>query len=154
MGISRTYLKFIGLDGMPDSAIILSAKLSLYGITVGTASPQGNSGYPGSPYNLDNNCWLQRVLVDWNPDSLTWNNAPPVTGTNEVSVPASNSQWNYSVTDLDVTNLVNDQLNTENFGFIIALQTEQIYRSLSFASCKVSDSTLRPKLVVTYRLIH
>ena len=80
-GVARTYIKFIGLDGMPDSAIILSATLSLYGISVGTAAPQGNSGYTGSPYSIDNQCWLKRVVADWNPDSLTWNNAPATTDT-------------------------------------------------------------------------
>lgn len=151
-GIGRTYIKFIGLDGMPDSAIILSAKLSLYGISVGTANPQGNSGYPGSPYATDNQCWLKRVTNDWNPDSVTWNNAPPTTDANEVSVSASTSQWNYDATNIDVTSLVNDMLNNENFGFAMELQTEQTYRSLSFASCKVSDSTKWPKLVVTYKM--
>jgi hypothetical protein len=76
-GSVRTYIKFIGLDGMPDSAIILSAKLSLYGISSGVSSPQGNSYYNGSPYAGygENSCWLTRVTVDWNPDSLTWNNS-------------------------------------------------------------------------------
>jgi len=151
-GVARTYIKFIGLDGMPDSAIILSATLSLYGISVGTAAPQGNSGYTGSPYSIDNQCWLKRVTADWNPDSVTWNNAPATTDANEAAVPASTSQWNFDAPNIDVTNLVNDMLNNQNYGFCMELQTEQIYRSLSFASCKVSDSTKWPKLVVTYKL--
>jgi hypothetical protein len=153
-GTARTYLKFIGLDGMPDSAIILSAKLSLYGISVGTASPQGNSGYPGSPYSLDNDCWLKRVTADWNPDSLTWNNAPSTTDVNESAIPASTTQWNNDANDIDVTGLVDDMLNTHNYGFCLQLQTEDIYRSLSFASCKVADPAKWPKLVVQYKLIH
>jgi hypothetical protein len=153
-GSARTYIKFIGLDGMPDSAIILSAKLSLYGISFGTASPQGNSGYPGSPYALDNNCWLKRVTADWNPDSLTWNNAPATTDINEAAVPASTTQFNNDAKDIDVTGLVNDMLNAQNYGFCFQLQTEQTYRSLSFASCKVADSTKWPKLVVQYKLVH
>jgi hypothetical protein len=154
-GSIRTYLKFIGLDGMPDSAIILSAKLSLYGISSGVSSPQGNSYYAGSPYESfgDNSCWLQRVTSDWNPDSITWNNKPPVTNLNQVSVNASNAQWNFDVIDLDVTQLVDDMLNNENFGFCLQLKTEQIYRSLSFASCKVANASKWPKLVVTYKLI-
>ena len=55
-GAGRTYIKFIGLDGLPDSATILTATLSLYGISVGTAAPQGNSG--------DNICWLKKVTAD------------------------------------------------------------------------------------------
>ena len=71
---------------------------------------------------------------------------------NEATIPASTSQWNYDAPNIDVTDLVNDMLNTQNYGFCMELQTEQIYRSLSFASCKVSDSTKWPKLVVTYKL--
>lgn len=153
-GIGRTYIKFIGLDGMPDSAIIISAKLSLYGLAVGTASPEGNTGYPGSPYSVDNNCWLKRVTNDWNPDSLTWNNAPHLTDLNAVAVAASTTRWNNDAKDIDVTNLVDDMLNAQNYGFCLQLKTEQTYRSLSFASCKVADSTKRPQLVVRYRLIH
>ena len=153
-GNARTYIKFIGLDGMPDSAIILSAKLSLYGISIGTASPEGNSGYPGSTYSVDNDCWLKRVTVDWNPDSVTWNNAPPTTDVNQASVPASTTKWNNDAKDIDVTGLVDDMLNTQNYGICLQLKTEQTYRSLSFASCKVADSTKWPKLVVQYKLIH
>jgi len=154
-GSVRTLIKFIGLDGMPDSAIILSAKLSLYGISSGVSSPQGNSYYPGSPYETygDNSSWLKRVTTDWNPDSVTWNNQPPVTDVNEVSVPASTTQWNFNAVDLDVTQLVDDMLNTENFGFSLQLKAEQTYRSISFASCKVTNSALWPKLVVTYKII-
>jgi hypothetical protein len=153
-GIGRTYIKFIGLDGMPDSAIILSAKLSLYGADTNSIVPQGNSGYAGSPYALDNNCWLKRVTTDWNPDSVTWNNAPPTTDANKTAIGASTSQWNYDEKDIDVTRLVDDMLNTENFGFCMELQTEQTYRSLVFASCKDADSTKWPKLVVQYKLLH
>jgi len=153
-GVGRTYIKFIGLDGMPDSAIILSAKLSLYGIDQNIYLPAGNSGYPGSPYALDNNCWLKRVTTDWNPDSLTWNNAPPTTDINKAAVPASTTQWNNDAKDIDVTALVDDMLNTQNYGFCLQLQTEVTYRALCFSSCKAADSTKWPKLVVQYKLIH
>jgi hypothetical protein len=94
------------------------------------------------------------VTADWNPDSVTWNNAPPTTDMNESAVPASTTQWDNDAPNIDVTGLVNDMLNTENYGFCLELQTEQTYRSLSFASCKVADSTKWPKLVVQYKLIH
>jgi hypothetical protein len=145
-GIGRTYLKFIGLDGMPDSATILSAKLSLYGISVGTAAPQGNST------GNDNSAWIKRLTTDWNPDSVTWNNKPTSTDINEMAVPASTSVWNYNVLNLDITKLVDDLLNNNNYGFSLEGQAEQIYRSLSFASCKVADPTKRPKLVVVYEI--
>jgi hypothetical protein len=145
-GIGRTYLKFIGLDGMPDSATIISAKLSLYGISVGIAAPQGNST------GTDNSVWVKRLTTDWNPDSVTWNNKPTSIDANEATIPASTSVWNYDVPDIDVTNLVDDLLNDNNYGFALEGKTEQIYRSVSFASCKVADPTKRPKLVVVYEI--
>ncbi len=145
-GIGRTFIKFIGLDGLPDSATILSAKLSLYGISTGVAAPQGNST------GIDNSAWLKRLTTDWNPDSVSWNNKPVETDVNKAVVAASTSVWNYDATDIDVTSLVDDLLNDNNYGFVLEGQTEQTYRSLSFASCKVTDQTKWPKLVVVYEI--
>jgi hypothetical protein len=145
-GIGRTYLKFIGLDGMPDSATIISAKLSLYGISAGTAAPQGNS------IGIDNSVWIQRLTTDWNPDSVTWNSKPTSVDLNEATIPASATVWNNDALNIDVTALVNDLLNDNNYGFALQGKTEQIYRSISFASCKVADATKRPKLVVVYEI--
>ena len=145
-GVGRTYLKFIGLDGMPDSATILSAKLSLFGISSGVAAPQGNST------GTDNSAWLKRLTTDWNPDSVTWNNKPSEIDQNKVVVPASASIWNYDALNIDVTNLVDDLLNNNNYGFVLEGQIEQTYRSLSFASCKVVNAAKRPKLVVVYEV--
>ncbi|HEY2349494.1 MAG TPA: DNRLRE domain-containing protein [Puia sp.] len=145
-GVARTYLKFIALDGMPDSATIISANLSLYGISVGTAAPQGNS------VGIDNSVWIQRLTTDWNPDSVTWNSRPTSVAMNESSIPASTTVWNNDALNIDVTALVNDLLNNNNYGFALQGKTEEIYRSMSFASCKVSDPTKRPKLVVVYEI--
>ena len=145
-GVSRTYLKFIGLDGMPDSATILSAKLSLYGISVGTAAPQGNS------ISIDNSAWIQRLTTDWNPDSVTWNTKPTSVTLNEATIPASTTVWNNDALNIDVTALVDDLLNNNNYGFALQGKIEQTYRSMSFASCKVADPGKRPKLVVVYEI--
>ncbi|HEY2649665.1 MAG TPA: DNRLRE domain-containing protein [Puia sp.] len=145
-GVARTYLKFIALDGMPDSATIISAKLSLYGISVGTAAPQGNS------VGIDNSVWIQRLTTDWNPDSVSWNSRPTSVELNEASIPASTTIWNNDALNIDVTALVNDLLNNNNYGFALQGKTEEIYRSMSFASCKVADPTKRPKLVVVYEI--
>jgi hypothetical protein len=152
---TRSFIEFTALDGLPDSAQISSATLYLTGLApnTGIALPQGNSDYPGSPYGSPgNSCWLKRVLGNWSQDSITWNTMPPTTDVHEVSVPASTSQWNYNVT-LNVTQLVQDIVNSrQNYGFCLQLQTEQIYRGVSFASSRNTDSTRWPKLVVNYTL--
>jgi hypothetical protein len=79
-------------------------------------------------------------------------NKPATTDVNQVEVPASTTQYNYNVTNLDVTNLVKDIFSSQhNYGFCLQLQTEQIYRSLLFASSEFHDAARRPKLVVQYR---
>ncbi|MFT3751189.1 MAG: DNRLRE domain-containing protein [Agriterribacter sp.] len=156
-GTFRAYIKFAALYGLPEDVIIESAKLSLYGVSKGTAAPQGNSSYPGSPYvtsNENNKCWLKRVTENWNERTITWNNKPATTDINQVEVPASTSQFNNDALDIDVTKLVQDMFadGKKTAGFCLQLQSEDIYRTLNFASSRYSDSTKRPKLVVEYKL--
>ena len=92
------------------------------------------------------------MIGNWDATTITWMNKPGTTEENKVAIPASTSQWNYTVTDLDVTNLVKDMVaNNQNYGFSFQLQTEQIYRALSFGSSKSTDPSIRPKLVVIYK---
>ena len=150
----RSFLKFTALNNIPQTATILSAKLSLYGVTSSPSLPQGNSYYPGSPYNSwgTNECWLKQVSGSWSESVITWNNQPAVTETNRVAIPASTSQWGYDVQDIDVTNMVKDMVNNAtNNGFCIMLQNEVYYRSVSFASSDNTNAAKRPKLVITYQ---
>jgi len=154
-GSTRTYFRFPQLSEIPGDAEIKSAKLSLYGISSGVAVPLGNSSYPGSPYSSYglNTSWLKRVTGSWDETTITWNNKPGSTDANQVEVPASNTQWNYNVTDLDVTQLVKDmRSNNQNYGFVMQLQNEQIYRAILFGSSELADATKRPKLVVVYEV--
>ncbi|MBL7736688.1 MAG: DNRLRE domain-containing protein [Chitinophagaceae bacterium] len=156
LGTFRSYIKFSALYGLPDKAIIQSAKLSLFGVSVGDAAPQGNSYYPGSPYYSygDNKSWLKRVIENWNERTITWNNKPATTDENQVEVPASTSQFNSDAIDLDVTKLVQDMLDDgkKTAGFCLQLQNEQIYRSVNFASSRYADPAKRPTLIVKYTL--
>ena len=154
-GTVRSYFRFPQLSDIPQTAVIKSAKLSLYGVSSGVAAPEGNSTYPGSPYSSFgiNASWLKRVTGSWVETTITWNNKPATTDVNQVEVPASTSQWSYNVTDLDVTQLVKDMVsNNQNYGFVLQLQNEQIYRALTFASSEVADAAKRPKLVVVYEI--
>lgn len=154
-GQYRSFLKFTALSNIPQTATVLSAKLSLYGVSSSLSSPQGNSYYPGSPYNSSgsNECWIKRVTGTWTEASITWNNQPAVTDVNRVAIPASTSQWNYTVTDLDVTEMVKAMVNNANAnnGFCIMHQVENYYRSVTFASSDHPDASKRPKLVVVYQ---
>lgn len=154
-GTNRSYLKFTELSTIPSSAEIRSATLSLYGASSGVAAPLGNSYYSGSPYESSgaNAAWLKRVVGDWSASTITWNNKPATTDEYQASIAASTSQWNYSVTDIDVTNMVREMVRKqENYGFCLQLKEEQIYKSLLFSSSEATEQSKRPKLFVKYTI--
>jgi hypothetical protein len=152
-GNIRSLIKFNQLSQIPSNANLISAKLSFYGLTTSLALPQGNSSYPNSPYSgtSDNDCWIQRVTTNWNENTVTWNNQPTSTISNQVSMPVSTSQWNHNV-ETDVTNLIKDILISSegNNGFIIKLRNENYYRCQTFGSSDNNNASLRPKLTVVY----
>jgi Calx-beta domain len=151
-GTIRSFIKFTQLNTIPAGAVIQSAKLSLYGLASSLTGPQGNSYYPGSPYNSygENKCWIQKVTADWNENTLTYNNQPATTSANQAEIPVSTSQFNSNALNIDVTQLVKDIMTGQNYGFMIRQQVEQYYRNLGFSSSDATDSTRWPKLEVTY----
>jgi len=150
----RTFIKFKDISLLPTNAQIVSAKLYLYGMSSSLNSPQGNSYYPGSPYNIygDNSCWVQQVIGgDWDEATLTYDNQPTITSVDQASLTASTSQWNYNAV-VNVTAIVKKMVAnpSANYGFCIKLKTEQKYRSIIFASSEATDRNLRPRLVITF----
>jgi len=156
-GTIRSLIKFTGLSNVPSASIIDSAFLSLYGLPSSNIITPGDSYYPGSPYNSygDNKGWLQKVTSDWTDNTVTWNTQPSITTTNQVEMAPSTSQFNYSATHINVTNLVKDMVNStgQNFGFMMRMQNETIYRNQGFGSSWNTDSTIRPRLQVYYKQV-
>ncbi|MGI8951793.1 MAG: DNRLRE domain-containing protein [Chitinophagaceae bacterium] len=152
---ARGLYKFDSLSKIPSTAQVISAQLRLYGVPNSSYTPQGNSTYPGSPYNAygDNTCIIQRIVKDnWYENTATWNTQPPRTKLDQDTIPPSTSQWNYNVV-VDVTKLVRRMVadSSANYGFRIKLLDESIYKSIVFASAQYADSSKRPKLVVNYK---
>jgi hypothetical protein len=151
-GTTKAYLNFTKLSSLPVGTVIKSAKLSLYGISSSIPQPQGNSWYNGSPYAQygSNSCWIKRVTGKWDQKTIKWVNKPGTTEEHKVSLPPSSVKWNYDAVNIDVTNLVKDMVAKKQvYGFCIELQSEKIFRSLSFGSCERTDNILRrPKLVL------
>jgi hypothetical protein len=151
----RSFIKFTNLSLLPTNTQIVSAKLFLYGMTSSLNSPQGNSYYLGSPYDGygDNSCWVQQVVgSDWDETTLTYDNQPTTTTVGEASLAASTSQWSYNAV-VNVTAIVKKMVAnpSKNYGFCIKLKTEQLYRSIIFASSEATDKKLRPGLVVVFQ---
>jgi hypothetical protein len=145
--ICRGYFKFF-LDFIPQGTLIDSARLTFFG----NPSPQHSPGH--SNYSGSDACFIKRVTSNWYDTSITWNNQPPSTNQNEISLPQSNSSMQ-DYPNIDVTTAVIDMINnpTSNYGFVLQLQTELHYRSLDFASGDCTDSTKWPKLDIYLTLV-
>jgi hypothetical protein len=151
----RVFLRFADLSKIPSTAKILSATLYLYGVSNSLVSPQGNSNYPGSPYNQygSNRCIIESVTGPWEQSTLTWNTQPRVADTTNISIPHSTTQWNYNVVLNDVKAIAAKGIKypDKNYGVRISMATETYYRNMVFSSSEASDPSLRPKLVVVYK---
>lgn len=148
----RGYLRFDGLSQIPTHATVTSATLYLYGEgTDSSASFPFGDSYPDHA-SQDNSGYLQMVTGGtWDQKTITWNNAPAATADGQVAIPTSTTSWNYNTT-IDITNLVQKQVTnpSTNYGYMLKLQVEQLYRAMEFASCESPDSLERPRLVVQY----
>jgi hypothetical protein len=143
--VSRSILNF-DLSVIPAHRIVVSAYLSLWGDT-NTSNTEGDSPLSGS------NAWyIQRVNAPWNISTVDWNSQPTTDTTHEILMPQSTSIYqiynNINVTDL-MQDVVNNQPN--NYGLLIRLQTETIYRSMVFCSSQYADTNERPLLIITYK---
>jgi hypothetical protein len=152
-GTQRSYLRFDSLSKIPTTATVISATLYLYGEDPDSSAsfPYGNSYYPGSP-NPTNSVVVEAVTGGtWQQNTITWNNAPAASSALQDSIPASTSEYNYNVS-VDVTNLVKPMVSSPaaNYGFMLRLITENIYREMQFSTCEAYDSTKRPMIVVNY----
>lgn len=136
----RSLVEF-DLSSIPAGAIINSAKLSLYGYN----SPGNGSS---STLSGSNECLIQRVTSSWTENTVTWATQPTTTSSNQVSIGPASSLTNFI--DIDVTSLVEDMLAYGNNGFMLRLADENYYRRMIFGSSDNADSTLHPKLVISY----
>ena len=141
-GFLRTFIDFTDLQFIPQGTTVNYAYLSLYGVPTSGANDLGSYG--------SNDCYVQRVTSTWDESTVTWNNQPTTTTTNQVTLPGSNGvQWNYHVIDLNITTLLQDIINlppAQRYGLCVRLQTEVYYRSMLFTSSENTDATRHPKL--------
>lgn len=136
---ARGLLEF-NLSAIPSTAIIDSARLSLY------HSSSFNAGQAG-----DNVADLLRVTQAWDESTVTWSNQPTTTTSNVVVLPKSSAPAQDYV-NINVTSPVQywHSNPSQNYGWMLKLQTEQTYRSLKFTSSDGSISSDWPKLEVCY----
>jgi len=143
LSINRTLLS-IPISHIPTDAIIQNARLKLFHDTNSPFS-MGQSG--------DNSFTVRRITGKWKEDSVTWNNQPTVTNLNQYNYIFNISQSNPDV-ELTITNLLLAARDNgdSSLNIMLQLNTEQMFRSLIFASSEHPDSTKRPRLDIQFGL--
>ncbi|MDX9854653.1 MAG: DNRLRE domain-containing protein, partial [Tenuifilaceae bacterium] len=137
---NRSLFQF-DLSAIPNDAIIVEATLNLYFASFGSTGHANTSG--------SNESYLMRITESWDKTTVTWNNQPAVTATNQVLLPNSISPTQ-DYLGIDVSALVRDMKQYGNHGFLLKLATEQFYRRLYFASGDYADASKHPELIVKY----
>jgi PKD repeat protein len=136
---TRGLIRF-DLSAIPSNSYITKAVLSLY------CDPNATHYHLQSG---DNKSYLSRVTQHWNQDTVTWNTQPNTTLDGAIILPTSTSNTqNYP--DIDVTLHVRDMVYypETNFGWKLQLITEELYRSMEFASSNDNTVQYRPKLTI------
>jgi len=131
------------LSGLTAGAIT-SAKLSLY------SNPTPYTANLTTPnFGTANAMYIQRINTSWDPATTTWATQPGTDAANQVLIPQTDST-SLDLVNVDVTPLVSTMIASGNYGFMIRLQNEVTYNSRIFCSSKYSDTTRRPRLVISY----
>lgn len=142
--ITRVLIDF-DLAAIPPGSTILNAHLFLYNNPNAASTSGQHMQLSGS-----NELVVSRINSAWDDQLVTWNNQPSIATNNQFQTPASSSV--YQDYTLDVSALVQDMVDnpTNSHGFMLALQTESLYRSVIFGSSECSDPTNRPKLEIEF----
>lgn len=139
-------LKF-DLSSIPANATITDARLSLY---ANTQQSNGNIAL-GPMYGTNNSVTLYPITSSWNMNSVSWSNMPLYSAVNSTTLSQSTSNYQ-DYLNLNVTGSVSQMIMnpSNNFGWIMRINTNSFYNSMIFCSSNFPDSTKHPKLEVTY----
>jgi hypothetical protein len=147
-GVMRSLLQF-DLSSIPVGSVIQNATLSLYNNPYSSEASGQHQSLSGSNASV-----LQKITAAWNENTVTWNNQPPTTIVNQVTL-AQSTSIHQDYTSIDITGMVTDWVAnpSSNYGFMFKLVNENYYRSMIFASSDNVYPALRPKLVVQYSAV-
>ncbi len=141
----RNILKF-NLAGIPANAIINSASLSLY------SKPNASHGWTGQPTaGTDNSTSISRITNAWTTSSISTSSWPSITTQNQVILTQSPTN-NHSYLNIDVKNLVQDLITTNDFGLFLRHVNTPFYNSLIYYSAEETDTSKHPKLELCYTI--
>ena len=140
----RAVFKF-DLSGIPQNAIIDSARLTLYS----NPTPE-NGNLVDANFGTANAFLIQQVTSSWDPATTNSLNEPTATTTGQIVIPSTTQSF-LDLPNIDVTAMISSMVkNNTNYGFFMRLESEVTFNSRIFCSSRYSDPTKHPKLVVGY----
>lgn len=142
---SRSLFQF-DLSAIPIGSTIQSALLSIFN----DPTAYSNNG-EHSTFSHSNASYIKRITQPWNEYTVTWQNQPATTSSNQVAH-AATIHPHEDFTNMDVTQLVTDMVNDpeNSFGFLLALQQENYYCALVFATSDNLNPQLYPQLEIYF----
>ncbi|MCP4217645.1 MAG: DNRLRE domain-containing protein [bacterium] len=135
------------LTGIPSNAVIIEAKLKLYGTEHNTLIEDKQK-----PRTRTNASYLERITASWEEYTLTWYTQPASTPEGRCSLEGSvTTDQDYTV---DITHFVRGWVrgSYHNHGLLLRLQKEERYARMVFASKDSYFVSKWPKLEITYRI--
>ncbi|MBN1984170.1 MAG: DNRLRE domain-containing protein [Chitinivibrionales bacterium] len=139
--MARVVITF-DLANVPENASITNAVLSFYVFGHGTQMGTG-----GAPNNSAKS--LYQITKAWNAKSVSWNNQPTF---NNAAVAQNSNTGTAKWEDYTVTTPIKDIIEKKvaNNGFLLKFPTEDQYRGARIHSSEAQNTSLRPKLLITY----
>ncbi len=139
VNIRRSLMK-IKLDSIPERVSLVSSKLHLFW-----------NGFSWAIHSGDNKSHIYPVNIPWDHDTVNWNNQPTYNLTPTTAIPSttSSTQTNF---EFNIFTIINSWYlgNSDNYGMMMKLDTESIYRKICFASKDHLDSSKRPYITIGY----
>jgi hypothetical protein len=144
----RNLFKF-DLSCIPSNATIQTAQLSLFYADSNSYGIYANGLH--SSLTNSNESVLQRVTSAWTENTVTWNNQPATTTTDQVIL-AQSTSGTQDYTNMDVTAMVQQMVSNQslNYGFLLKLTNEIYYAQMIFASGDNPNLSKHPNLQITY----
>jgi hypothetical protein len=141
-GAIMSYLQF-DLTKLPSNAKIKKVVLKL-------SAWNSQEGFgPHSALTQPNDFSFYRVTAPWSEETLNWVNKPLYSSQNAKSeVGTSEGDKDYKT--IDITTLVNDIIQTNNYGLLLKLNTDEHYSKMNFCSSNHIDTTKQPKVLVYF----
>ncbi len=142
---NTSFLIKFDYSSIPSGKTVKSAKLSFWSDTTNifTGSPDPEIGHYGTNLNWT----LRRVTSSWTEAAVTYGTKPTSVETNKIQLtgPATSTS---SYLNIDVTQLVKDQIASNNYGFEASLDALTPYKRIPFYSSDAPYTARLPKLVL------